>query len=57
MRGHLSSGGVWEGAGGRWHSVGQVSYVCTAAHCSGGGHVVDMRLAKHFTVLQWDEYE
>lgn len=55
VRGHMTSGGVWEGSGGRWHSVGDVSYVCTA-HCS-DSYQLDVRLAKHFTVLHWEGYE
>ena len=51
----MTSGGVWEGSGGRWHSVGDVSYVCTA-HCS-DSYQLDVRLAKHFTVLHWEGYE
>lgn len=55
LRGHMTSGGVWEGGKGRWHSVANTSYVCTA-HCS-SDYQLDNRLAKHFTVLHWDGYE
>lgn len=55
LRGHLTSGGVWEGGEGRWHSVANTSYICTT-YCS-GDYQLDNRLAKHFIVLQWDGYE
>ena len=56
-RGHVSSGGVWEGGSSnsqRWHSVVNTSYLCTA--CCSRDRPLDLRLAKHFTVLHWDGY-
>ena len=55
LRGHMTSGGVWEGGEGHWYSVANTSYVCTT-HCSRDCQL-DNRLAKHFTVLHWDGYE
>ena len=58
VRGHVTSGGVWEGGASesqRWHHVANTSYVCTASYSR--DRPLDLRLARHFTMLHWDRYE